>query len=96
MIHLVNKIFLLVLFSGLFCFDTDAYSYTLNFSKSNSESFDFSINIDISVKDGYYMSSSEADVDKFQFQTRIEWPEKECLEKIGEEQLNELNIQIKN
>ena len=22
------------------------------------------------------MSSSEADVDKFQFQTRIEWPEK--------------------
>ena len=83
-----RNIFFLVLFSilssFLCAFDEDAYSYTLNFKNPKSDKEHFIINIDFSVKDGYYASSCEGDPDKFQFQTRIEWPEKECLDGKGD------------
>ena len=86
-----RNLFFLVLFSitlsFLSAFDEDAYNYTLNFETPKTDKAHFIINIDFSVKEGYYVSSCNANPDQFQFQTRIEWPEKSCLDNKG----NELN-----
>ena len=84
-----RNLFFLVLFSitlsFLSAFDEDAYNYTLNFETPKTDKAHFIINIDFSVKEGYYVSSCNANPDQFQFQTRIEWPEKSCFDNKGNE-----------
>ena len=78
-------VYIFIISSILSGFDEDAYSYTLNFETPKTDKAHFIINIDFSVKDGYYASSCNADPDEFQFQTRLEWPEKQCLDNKGDE-----------
>ena len=72
-----RKIVSILFLAYLFALDDDVFHYSLDFIDSKSTENHFMIEINAQIEEGFYMSSSEADKDRFQFQTRIEWPQSE-------------------
>ena len=95
-----RKLITAFILSSLFSIDGDAFRYSLNFLDSkNEEESHFKIDIKAEIKEGFYMSSSAADKDKFQFQTDIEWPQSEnigrgCFDKKGNELVDDWHFPL--
>lgn len=95
-----RKLITAFILSSLFAIDGDAFWYSLNFLDSkNKDGSHFKIDIKAEIKEGFYMSSSAADKDKFQFQTDIEWPQSEnigrgCFDKKGNELVDDWHFPL--
>ena len=92
-------LFIFSILSCLFGLADDAFKYSLDFITSDKKEDHFIIQINVEINKDFYMSSSSADKDKFQFQTEIEWPQSEyvgrgCFDSKGNELVDDWGFSL--